>query len=43
MAQSNLNALFARARNFGWNPKKRESNLRQHKTDFEYAKGLIDG
>jgi uncharacterized protein len=35
--------LFARIRTFGWNPKKRDSNLRDHKIDFEDAKGIFDG
>jgi uncharacterized DUF497 family protein len=38
-----LQRLFADVRNFGWNPKKRESNLRDHKIDFEDAKGIFDG
>jgi len=39
----NLQRLFAGVREFGWNPKKRESNLRIHKIDFEDVKGLFDG
>jgi uncharacterized protein len=35
--------LFAGVRDFGWNPKKRESNLRDHKIDFEDARGILDG
>jgi len=35
--------LFAGVRDFGWNPKKRESNLRDHKIDFEDVKKLLDG
>ncbi|HEY1371097.1 MAG TPA: BrnT family toxin, partial [Candidatus Binatia bacterium] len=42
MAESNLNALFAGVRKFGWNPKKRESNLKDHRVDFEDAKAIID-
>ncbi|MFA6264358.1 MAG: BrnT family toxin [Pseudolabrys sp.] len=38
-----LQRLFAGVRDFGWNPKKRESNLRQHKIDFEDVKGIFDG
>jgi uncharacterized DUF497 family protein len=34
---------FARIRAFDWNPKKRESNLRDHKIDFEDVKGIFDG
>jgi len=35
--------LFAGVREFGWNPKKRESNLRDHKIDFEDVGGILDG
>jgi uncharacterized DUF497 family protein len=35
--------LFAGVREFGWDPKKRESNLRNHKIDFEDARGILDG
>ena len=35
--------LFAGIRTFGWNPKKRESNLRDHKIDFEDVRGIFDG
>ena len=35
--------LFAGVRDFGWNPKKRETNLRDHKIDFEDVKGIFDG
>lgn len=38
-----LQRLFAGVCDFGWNPKKRESNLRDHKIDFEDAKGIFDG
>lgn len=38
-----LQQLFAEIRDFGWNPTKRESNLRDHKIDFEDAKGILDG
>jgi uncharacterized DUF497 family protein len=38
-----LQQLFARVRTFGWNPKKRESNLRDHRLDFEDAKGIFGG
>jgi uncharacterized protein len=34
--------LVARIRGFGWDPKKRESNLRDHKIDFEDAKAIFD-
>jgi uncharacterized protein (DUF4415 family) len=32
--------LFSRVRGFDWNPKKRETNLRDHKIDFEDLKGI---
>ena len=35
--------LFAGVRDFGWNPKKRESNLRGHQIDFEDVRGILDG
>ena len=35
--------LFAGVREFGWNPNKRESNLRDHKIDFEDVKDILDG
>ena len=38
-----LQRLFAHVREFGWNPKKRESNLRDHKIDFEDVRGIFDG
>jgi uncharacterized DUF497 family protein len=38
-----LQELFAHVREFGWNPKKREINLRDHKIDFEDVKGIFDG
>ncbi len=38
-----LQRLFAGVRDFGWNPKKRETNLLDHKIDFEDAKGIFDG
>jgi uncharacterized DUF497 family protein len=38
-----LQRLFAGVREFGWDPKKRESNLRIHKIDFEDVKGIFDG
>ena len=39
----NLQGLFSRIRDFGWNPKKRESNLRDHKIDFEDVREIFDG
>jgi uncharacterized DUF497 family protein len=38
-----MQELFARIRGFDWNPKKRASNLRDHKIDFEDVKGIFDG
>lgn len=38
-----VQALFARIREFGWDPKKRASNLGVHKIDFEDVKGIFDG
>ena len=38
-----LQRLFAGVRDFGWNPNKRESNLRDHKIDFEDVRGILDG
>jgi uncharacterized DUF497 family protein len=35
--------LVARIRGFDWNPRKRDSNLRDHKIDFEDVKGIFDG
>ena len=43
MAENKIAALFAGVRSFGWNPKKRENNLRDHKVDFEDAKRIIEG
>lgn len=42
MAEIDIAVPFADIRTFGWNPRKRESNLRDHKIDFEDAKGIID-
>jgi uncharacterized protein len=38
-----MQRLFAGVRDFGWNPKKRESNLRDHRIDFEDVRGILDG
>jgi hypothetical protein len=35
--------LFAGVRDFGWDPKKREHNLRNHGIDFEDVGGFLDG
>jgi uncharacterized protein len=42
MAEDDPSNLFRRIRRFDWNPKKRESNLRDHKIDFEDVKGFFD-
>jgi uncharacterized DUF497 family protein len=38
-----IQGLFAGVRDFGWDPKKRQSNLRDHKIDFEDVSGILDG
>lgn len=38
-----LQRLFAGVRDFGWHPKKRDANLRNHRIDFEDAKGIFNG
>ncbi len=38
-----LQEVFARVREFGWDPRKRDANLLDHKIDFEDAKGVFDG
>ena len=38
-----IRRLFAGVREFGWDPKKRESNLRDHEIDFEDVSGILDG
>ncbi len=38
-----LQRLFAEIREFGWNPRKRVINLRDHKIDFEDAKSVFNG
>jgi hypothetical protein len=43
MADSEFLQLLASIREFGWDPKKRLSNLRDHKIDFEDAKGAFGG
>jgi uncharacterized DUF497 family protein len=43
MAEEEIATLFAGLRTFGWNPKKRETNLRDHKIDFEDAKRIFEG
>ena len=38
-----LQRLFAGVRDFGWNPKKRETNLRDHEIDFDDVREILDG
>jgi len=38
----NARRLFAGVRDFGWNPTKRELNLRDHEIDFEDVRGILD-
>jgi uncharacterized DUF497 family protein len=38
-----LKHLLAGIRDFGWNPKKRETNLRDHKIDFDDVREIFDG
>lgn len=38
-----MQRLFAGVRDFGWNLKKRETNLRDHQIDFEDVRGILDG
>ncbi len=37
-----IQRLFAGVREFGWDPKKREANLRNHGIDFEDPRGILD-
>jgi uncharacterized protein (DUF4415 family) len=43
MTQEDYAVAFEQIRFFSWNEKKRESNLRKHKIDFEDAKAILDG
>jgi len=43
MNETPASELFAQIRGFDWNPKKRDTNLRNHKIDFEDVKGIFDG
>jgi len=43
MNETPASELFAQIRGFDWNPKKRDTNLRDHKIDFEDVKGIFDG
>jgi uncharacterized DUF497 family protein len=42
MTEDNVGDLFARVRSFGWDLKKRELNLRDHKIDFEDVRAIFD-
>lgn len=41
MTDEYLQRLFADIREFGWNPEKRESNLRDKKVDFDDAREVL--
>ena len=41
MDKDDFDALFGSVRDFGWDPEKRESNLREHKIDFEDAREVL--
>jgi uncharacterized protein len=43
MVEDDLHALFAHVRAFDWDPKKRESNLRDKKIDFDDVRRVFDG
>ncbi len=43
MAEEGFSALFASIHNFGWNPRKREINLRDRKIDFDDAREVLRG
>jgi uncharacterized DUF497 family protein len=43
MNKDDFDALFASVRDFGWDPEKRDNNLRNHGVDFEDAKRIFDG
>jgi len=38
----NLTYLFANIRDFDWNPRKRETNLRDHHIDFVDVRSIFD-
>jgi uncharacterized DUF497 family protein len=38
----NLTHLFADIRDFDWNPRKRETNLRDHRIDFVDVRSIFD-
>ncbi|HZL31952.1 MAG TPA: BrnT family toxin [Pseudolabrys sp.] len=42
MMQEDYTVLFAQIRDFGWNPRKREINLRDKKIDFEDAREVLN-
>jgi uncharacterized DUF497 family protein len=41
MAEEIAAELFARIRDFDWDPNKRKTNLRDHKIDFEDVKSIF--
>ena len=43
MSPEEAEDLVGRVRSFGWHDKKRATNLRDHKIDFEDVKGIFDG
>ena len=43
MADDAISKAFAQVRAFQWHAKKRETNFRIHKIDFEDVKGIFDG
>jgi uncharacterized protein len=43
MTDDDVQHLFAGIRDFDWDPKKRETNPRDHPIDFEDARGIFDG
>jgi uncharacterized DUF497 family protein len=43
MAEDDAAGLFARIREFDWDPTKRETNLRGRQIDFQDARFVLDG
>jgi uncharacterized DUF497 family protein len=43
MAEDFAAELFARIRDFDWDPTKRESNRQRHQIDFQDARFVLDG
>ena len=42
MTDEDPNVLFEKIRTFGWHERKRQTNLRRHKIDFENVRGIFD-